>query len=79
MRPWMVAIAAILPTVASAAPPARIETERHVVAVSTVKWHINNLYAKLNVHSRTLAIARARELGLLQTMHSVGTYQSRSL
>lgn len=50
-----------------------------IVAVSTVKWHINNLYAKLNVHSRTLAIARARELGLLQTMHSVGSYQSRSL
>jgi len=50
-----------------------------IVAVSTVKWHINNLYAKLNVHSRTLAIARARELGLLQTMHSVGSYQSRTL
>ncbi len=50
-----------------------------IVAVSTVKWHINNLYAKLNVHSRTLAIARARELGLLQTMQSIGSYQSRSL
>ena len=50
-----------------------------IVAVSTVKWHINNLYAKLNVHSRTLAIARARELGILQAMHSVGSYQSRSL
>ncbi len=36
-----------------------------IVAVSTVKWHINNLYAKLNVHSRTLAVVRARELGLL--------------
>lgn len=50
-----------------------------IVAVSTVKWHINNLYAKLNVHSRTLAIARARELGILQAMHTVGSYQSRSL
>ncbi|CAG0953118.1 partial HTH-type transcriptional regulator MalT, partial [Gammaproteobacteria bacterium] len=50
-----------------------------IVAVSTVKWHINNLYAKLDVHSRTLAIARARELGLLQTMYSVGSYQSRTL
>ncbi len=36
-----------------------------IVAVSTIKWHINNIYAKLNVHSRTLALARARELGLL--------------
>lgn len=50
-----------------------------IVAVSTVKWHINNLYAKLNVHSRTLAVARARELGILQAMHTVGSYQSRSL
>jgi LuxR family maltose regulon positive regulatory protein len=36
-----------------------------VVAVSTVKWHINNLYAKLGVHSRTQALAKARELGLM--------------
>ncbi len=36
-----------------------------VVAVSTVKKHINNLYAKLDARSRTQAVARARELGLL--------------
>jgi len=36
-----------------------------VVEVSTVKWHINNLYGKLDVHSRTQAVARARELNLL--------------
>jgi LuxR family maltose regulon positive regulatory protein len=36
-----------------------------VVAVSTVKWHINHLYAKLGVHTRTQALARAKELGLL--------------
>lgn len=36
-----------------------------IVAVSTVKWHVNNIYAKLNAHSRTLALARARELNLL--------------
>jgi len=36
-----------------------------VVEVSTVKWHINNLYGKLGVHSRTQAVARARELNLL--------------
>jgi len=36
-----------------------------VIAVSTVKWHINHLYAKLGVHTRTQALARAKELGLL--------------
>ncbi len=36
-----------------------------VIAVSTVKWHINHLYAKLGVHTRTRALARAKELGLL--------------
>ena len=35
------------------------------VAVSTVKTHINNIYGKLGVGSRTQALARARELGLL--------------
>jgi LuxR family maltose regulon positive regulatory protein len=36
-----------------------------IVAVSTIKWHINHLYAKLDAHSRTQALARARELSLL--------------
>lgn len=36
-----------------------------VLAVSTVKWHINNLYGKLGVNSRTQALARARDLRLL--------------
>jgi LuxR family transcriptional regulator, maltose regulon positive regulatory protein len=36
-----------------------------VIAVSTVKKHINNLYGKLNVQSRTQALVRARELKLL--------------
>jgi ATP/maltotriose-dependent transcriptional regulator MalT len=35
------------------------------VSTSTVKTHINNLYRKLNVSSRTQAVARAREMGLL--------------
>jgi non-specific serine/threonine protein kinase len=39
--------------------------ERLVIALSTVKWHINNLFGKLGVHSRTQATARAKELGLL--------------
>jgi len=36
------------------------------ISVSTVKTHINNLYSKLGVESRTQAIARAREYSLIQ-------------
>jgi len=36
-----------------------------ILAVSTVKWYVNSLYGKLGVHSRTQAVARARELDLL--------------
>jgi LuxR family maltose regulon positive regulatory protein len=36
-----------------------------VIAVSTVKKHVNNIYGKLEVRNRTQAVARARELGLL--------------
>lgn len=36
-----------------------------VVAVSTVKSHTNHIYGKLGVKSRTQAVARAQELGLL--------------
>jgi len=36
-----------------------------VVALSTVKTHINNLYGKLGVQSRTQALARAREVKLI--------------
>jgi LuxR family maltose regulon positive regulatory protein len=39
--------------------------DRLVIAVSTVKRHINNLYGKLDVQSRTQALVRARELQLL--------------
>jgi LuxR family transcriptional regulator, maltose regulon positive regulatory protein len=35
------------------------------VSVGTVKTHINNTYRKLDAHSRTQALARARELDLL--------------
>jgi len=38
---------------------------RLVLGVSTVKTHINHLFQKLDVASRTQAIARGRELGLL--------------
>jgi len=33
---------------------------------STVKWHLSNLYGKLNVRSRTQAIVRARDRGLVE-------------
>jgi LuxR family transcriptional regulator, maltose regulon positive regulatory protein len=39
--------------------------DRLVVAVSTVKRHINNIYGKLDVQSRTQALVRARDLDLL--------------
>jgi ATP/maltotriose-dependent transcriptional regulator MalT len=35
------------------------------VSLSTVKTHINNLYRKLGVRSRTQAIARVRDLDLI--------------
>jgi ATP/maltotriose-dependent transcriptional regulator MalT len=35
-----------------------------VIAPSTVKTHINNLYGKLGTHRRTEAVAIAREKGL---------------
>jgi LuxR family transcriptional regulator, maltose regulon positive regulatory protein len=38
---------------------------RLVIAVSTVKWYVNTIYSKLQVESRTKAIARARELHIL--------------
>jgi LuxR family maltose regulon positive regulatory protein len=36
-----------------------------IVTVGTVKKHVNNIFGKLEVQSRTQAVARARELGLL--------------
>ena len=35
------------------------------VSVGTVKTHVNNLYRKLGAHSRTQAVAKAKELNLL--------------
>jgi LuxR family maltose regulon positive regulatory protein len=39
--------------------------QKLVVALSTVKKHINNIYTKLGVKSRTQALVQARELKLL--------------
>jgi LuxR family maltose regulon positive regulatory protein len=40
--------------------------DRLVLALSTVKWYINAIYSKLQVESRTKAIARARQLHLVE-------------
>ncbi|HTP10216.1 MAG TPA: LuxR C-terminal-related transcriptional regulator [Anaerolineae bacterium] len=37
-----------------------------VITVGTVKSHINHILGKLEAHNRTEAVARARELGLLE-------------
>ncbi|MBN1810960.1 MAG: winged helix-turn-helix transcriptional regulator [Anaerolineae bacterium] len=39
--------------------------ERLFIAVGTVKRHVNNIYGKLGVHSRTQAVAQAQEFGLI--------------
>jgi len=39
--------------------------ERLFLAESTIKSHINHIYTKLDISSRTQAIVRAREMGLL--------------
>ncbi len=39
--------------------------DRLVITVSAVKKHAGHIFAKLNVNSRTQAVARARQLGLL--------------
>jgi LuxR family maltose regulon positive regulatory protein len=36
------------------------------IALSTTKWHLKNVFAKLDVNTRTGAIARARELQLIE-------------
>ena len=35
------------------------------LSVNTVKWHARNLYGKLGVSRRTMAVSRAREIGIL--------------
>ena len=44
-----------------------------VVAPGTVKLHVSHILSKLGVHSRTRAILRARELGLLPDEHTVSS------
>ncbi len=39
--------------------------ERLILSVETIRWYIKIIYSKLDVHSRSEAIARAKELNLL--------------
>jgi len=39
--------------------------ERLYITPNTARYHIKNIYGKLDVHSRSDAVQRARELGLL--------------
>jgi LuxR family maltose regulon positive regulatory protein len=54
----------VLQLIAAGKSNRRIASELFV-SVGTVKTHINNLYRKLDAHSRTQALARARELNLI--------------
>jgi len=40
--------------------------QRLVVTVSTIKTHLNNIYAKLHVHTRLQAVIKAYDLGILR-------------
>ena len=51
----------LLPTRLSSA-----EIGEHLyISVNTVRFHVKNIYGKLNVHTRKDAVDRAKELGLL--------------
>jgi len=43
----------------------QVMADRLVVTVGTIKSHVNHIFGKLDVHNRLEAVARGRELGLL--------------
>ncbi|MCW5970098.1 MAG: hypothetical protein KIT57_16445 [Blastocatellales bacterium] len=55
---------AILRLVADGLSNRDIAAQVHITE-GTTKWHLNQIYGKLNVNSRTQAVARARSLDLL--------------
>jgi LuxR family maltose regulon positive regulatory protein len=54
----------LLRMVASGLDNAQISASS-MISIPTVKWHLRNLFAKMDVKNRTSAVARARELHLL--------------
>ena len=42
----------------------RAVASRLALSDETVKWHLRNVYRKLNVKNRTQAVARIRDLGV---------------
>ncbi|MFL7838369.1 MAG: helix-turn-helix transcriptional regulator [Candidatus Promineifilaceae bacterium] len=36
-----------------------------IISLNTVLFHIKNIYSKLGVNKRTLAIVKAKEIGLI--------------
>jgi ATP/maltotriose-dependent transcriptional regulator MalT len=55
----------VLGLIANGCSNAEIATKLFI-SLGTVKRHINNLFGKLEVRSRTQAVARANNLGILQ-------------
>ncbi len=41
-------------------------SQKLYLSINTVKTHLLNIYTKLDVHSRTSAVAKAREMGMLK-------------
>jgi LuxR family maltose regulon positive regulatory protein len=54
----------VLRFIAAGLPNKKI-TEQLFISMSTVKTHLRNIYGKLDVHSRTEAVAKAMDLGIL--------------
>jgi LuxR family maltose regulon positive regulatory protein len=54
----------VLRFIAAGLPNKKV-TEQLFISMSTVKTHLRNIYGKLDVHSRTEAVAKAKELGIL--------------
>lgn len=46
------------------------------LSLETVKWYNTQVYGKLGVSSRTQAIARARQTGILDTLVQLNSYPS---